>query len=116
MPDEALAALDLRNASSVDIETDHAKSAFHRRHGQGNTDIAKTDDADAGCQVFEGSQQILRIQIEWLDFYKLHSTPPFSGPIRSELRHVSALSTRLLSAIQRPDITPVNLMSFGGPR
>src|SRR5262249_46860622 len=91
MPDEALAAINLRNASSVDIETNHPKSAFHGRHGQRNTDVAKTDDADAGRHVFEGSQQIQRIRIERADFYKVHSTPPFSD--------ASAIRTK---APQRP--------------
>src|SRR5215467_4038463 len=77
MPDEALAAVNLRNASSVDIETNHTKSAFHRRHGQRNADVAKTDDADAGRHVFVGSQQIQSIRIELADFYKMHSTTPF---------------------------------------
>src|SRR5215831_7741014 len=101
MPDEALAAINLRNASSVDIETNHTKSALHRRHGQRNTDVAKADDSDAGRHVFEGNQQIQRIAIERADFYKMHSIPSFSDAKRPELRHVGALCTRLLLAIQR---------------
>src|ERR1700757_1821950 len=109
MSDEALASINLRNASSVDIETNHTKSGFHRCHGKRNTDVAKTDDADAGGHVFEGSQQIQSFRIERAGFYGIHCTPLlFLTLMRSELRHLSALCTRLLSAIQRPDIMAVS--------